>query len=130
MYTWAQDNRGKKVGFFVVTIPSEWLPFATLGLTLVMAGWPAMLRDGTGIVAAHLYEFLTRIYPTYGGGRNYIITPAFIQRLFVGQRAQTRTYGTAYRAGQAPQDSASTGRSSSFANPWGSRGVGRRLGGD
>jgi len=131
VYTWAQDNRGRKVRFIVVTIPSEWLPWATLTLTLVLAGWPEMLRDSTGIVAAHLYEFLTRIYPTYGVGRNYITTPAFIKRLFAGQRAQTRTYGTAYRpAGQAPQDSASTGRSSSFANPWGSRGVGRRLGGD
>ncbi|OXV12149.1 hypothetical protein Egran_00098 [Elaphomyces granulatus] len=131
IYTWAQDNRGKKVGFIVVTIPSEWLPWATLALTLVLAGWPAMLRDSTGIVAAHLYEFLTRIYPTFGGGRNYITTPSFIRRLFAGQRTQTRTYGTAYRPdGQAPQGSASTGRSSSFGNPWGSRGVGRRLGGD
>ncbi|GAT30637.1 centromere/microtubule-binding protein Cbf5 [Aspergillus luchuensis] len=38
-----------------------------LTLTLVVSGWPAALRDGMGIVAAHFYDFLTRIYPTFGG---------------------------------------------------------------
>ncbi|KKA21843.1 Centromere/microtubule-binding protein Cbf5 [Rasamsonia emersonii CBS 393.64] len=130
IYTWAQDNRGRKVMFFVIQIPAEWLPFAMLAVTLVMHGWGSVMSQGTGILAAHLYDFLTRIYPTFGGGRNYITTPAFIQRIFDGHRATSRTYGTAYRPGQQSTQGSSSGWSSSFGSSWSSRGPGRRLGGD
>ncbi|KAI9037370.1 pseudouridine synthase CBF5 [Aspergillus affinis] len=87
IYTFAQDNRGRKANFFVIQIPIEFLPWATLAFTLVRSGWPAALNDSMGVVAAHLYDFLTRIYPTFGGGRNYITTPAFVRRLFAsGER--------------------------------------------
>lgn len=131
IYTWAQDNRGRKVMFFVIQIPAELLPFAMLAVTLVMNGWGGVMSQGTGILAAHLYDFLTRIYPTFGGGRNYITTPAFIRRMFDGQRVTARTYGTAYRPGQqSTQGSSSSGWGSSFGSSWSSRGAGRRLGGD
>ncbi|KAL8909603.1 MAG: hypothetical protein Q9207_000101 [Kuettlingeria erythrocarpa] len=57
-----------------------------------------MLNQGTGIIAAHLYDFLTRLYPTFGGGRNYLKTPAFLRRWFgrEDQHAQRRAYGTAH----------------------------------
>ncbi|KAL1969066.1 hypothetical protein VTN77DRAFT_900 [Rasamsonia byssochlamydoides] len=130
VYTWAQDNRGRKVMFFVIQIPAEFLPFAMLTVTFVMSGWGGVKSQGTGILAAHLYDFLTRIYPTFGGGRNYITTPAFVRRLFDGQRDTARAYGTAYRPGQSTQGSSSSGWSSSFGTSWSSRGAGRRLGGD
>ncbi|PKX96765.1 centromere/microtubule-binding protein Cbf5 [Aspergillus novofumigatus IBT 16806] len=105
VYTFAQDNRGKRATFIIIQIPIEYLPWAMLVLTLVMAGWPAALSEGMGIIAAHLYDFLTRLYPTFGGGRNYLTTPAFVRRFFAAYapRGEYRAYGTAYRpAGQNP----------------------------
>ncbi|KAK2765913.1 hypothetical protein FQN54_007428 [Arachnomyces sp. PD_36] len=134
VYTFAQENRGRKVTFFVVQIPVEFLPFAMLGMTLVMGSWEGALLESMGIVAAHLYDFLTRIYPAFGGGRNYITTPGFVRRWFArGQpRQTTRPHGTAFRANQPTTQGgeSSRGWSSGFGNSWGGRGAGRRLGGD
>jgi Derlin-2/3 len=131
VYSWAQDNRGRKVTFFVITIPAEFLPWAMLTVSLVTGGWGTVLRDLTGIVAAHLYDFLTRIYPTFGGGRNYIATPGFVRRWFDGMtpRTSNRAAGTAFRP-RPPAEQSSTGWSSSLGSSWSSRGTGRRLGGD
>jgi len=129
--TWAQDNRGRKVTFFVVTIPAELLPWAVLTVSLLSAGGGAALRDVTGVLAAHLYDFLTRIYPTFGGGRNYITTPRFIRRWFAGVTPRTaeRGAGTAFRPRQ-PTEQSSSGWSSSLGGSWNGRGTGRRLGGE
>ena len=131
VYTYARDNPGKNAKLFFIQLPVEYMPLGMLVLTLVMRGWPTTVADSMGIVAAHLYEFLTRIYPAFGGGRNYITTPGFIQRFFAGSdnsgRANYRSYGTAYRPRE--QQSQGQGWTSSFQNPWSRRGPGRRLGG-
>ncbi|GKZ18715.1 hypothetical protein AbraCBS73388_001939 [Aspergillus brasiliensis] len=131
VYTYSQDNRGRKASFFIIQIPVEFLPWAMLTLTLVVSGWPAALRDGMGIVAAHFYDFLTRIYPTFGGGKNYLVTPAFVRRFFAAHTPQreARAFGTAYRATDHTQGSPG-GWTSSFQSPWSRRGPGRRLGGE
>lgn len=84
-----------------------------------------------GIVAAHFYDFLTRIYPTFGGGKNYLVTPAFVRRFFAASkpRGEARAFGTAYRATDQTQGSSGSW-TSSFQSPWSRRGPGRRLGGD
>lgn len=117
--------------FFIIQIPVEYLPWAMLMYTLVMGGWPAALSESMGIVGAHSYDFLTRIYPTFGGGRNYLVTPAFVQQYFAAHtpNAANRGYGTAYRSPQASDSSTSRGWTSSIQNPWSGRGAGRRLGG-
>ncbi|CRG88550.1 Derlin-1 [Talaromyces islandicus] len=137
IHTWSQDNRGKQVHFYVVQIRAEWLPLALLGVNFVMAGPTAAMIEGTGIIASHLYDFLTRIWPTFGGGRNYITTPAFVHNLFDDSRSSSRGYGAAYRpaqagqARQAGQAGQSSGASSSyFGSSWSTRGAGRRLGGN
>ncbi|KAB8232163.1 hypothetical protein ETB97_005851 [Aspergillus alliaceus] len=126
VYTFAQDNRGRKASFFV-QLPVEFLPWAMLTWTLVRDGWPTAFSESMGIVAAHMYDFLTRIYPTFGGGRNYLTTPTFVRRVFVTHtaRSQHRAYGTAYRTVTEEQGS-SRGWGSSLQGPWSSRG--RRLG--
>ncbi|KAG2412668.1 hypothetical protein HFD88_010225 [Aspergillus terreus] len=133
VYTFAQDNRGTKASFFVIRMPIEFLPWAMLAFTLVMHGWPAAQQEAMGIVAAHMYDFLTRLYPTFGGGRNYITTPSFVRRWFTtGDRAEYRTYGTAYRPSNPDRGSSggsSGGWTSSFQGTWSQRGPGRRLGG-
>lgn len=117
---------------YFIQIPMEYLPWTMLVVTLVMGGWSATLGESMGIVAAHAYDFLTRIYPTFGGGRNYLVTPVSVQRFFTKHSPNTgsRGYGTAYRPSQAADSSSSRGWTSSLQNPWGGRGAGRRLGGD
>lgn len=133
IHTWAQDNRGKQVTFYIVQIRAEWLPLALIGVNFVTAGPGAAMIEGTGIVASHLYDFLTRIWPTFGGGRNYITTPSFVHNLFNDSRSSARGYGAAYRPAQAQAGQAgqSSGTSSSyFGSSWSTRGAGRRLGGN
>ncbi|CAI7628444.1 unnamed protein product [Penicillium manginii] len=144
VYTYSQDNRGRRATFIIVPMPVEYLPFAMLAFTLVMGGPNAALSEGMGIVAAHLYDFITRIYPTFGGGRNWIQPPGFVRRYFRGVTSNptVRPYGTAFRQ-PAPQPESSTASSSSSGggsgggwasafqrtpDAWSGRGAGRRLG--
>jgi len=134
VYTYAQDNRGKKAHFVIVQIPVEYLPWATITLTLIMGGLPAAIQQGTGIVAAHMFDFLTRLYPTFQGGRNYLKTPAAIQRYFGADKStfKHKAYGTSYTPGRVVPQPQSRGWTSTLSggSGWGSRGSGRRLGGD
>ncbi|KGY14902.1 hypothetical protein PABG_12177 [Paracoccidioides brasiliensis Pb03] len=135
MYTYGQVNIGKKAHFFVIQIPVEFLPWANLVIIMVMKGWGAAQSAACGVVAAHLYEFLTRIYPTYGRGRTFIWTPVFVKRWFGAHRSNqtNRAYGT-YRHGDRPVQEAGGASTSSSGSGWFSgdswngRGVGRRLG--
>ncbi|KAK2797993.1 hypothetical protein FQN50_008989 [Emmonsiellopsis sp. PD_5] len=134
MYTYGQVNIGQKASFYVIQIPIELLPWATIVLTMVLKGWFTAQVALCGIVAAHLYEFLTRIYPTYGLGRNFIWTPAIVKRWFGAQgMSQThRAYGTSYRsAARETEDRAATASGNSWfsSDAWNGRGAGRRLGG-
>ncbi|PGH05962.1 hypothetical protein AJ79_06651 [Helicocarpus griseus UAMH5409] len=136
MYTYGQVNTGRKASFIVIQIPVELLPWANIVLIMLMRGWGQAQTAACGVVAAHLYEFLTRIYPTYGRGRNFISTPVIVKRWFGAHRStQTyRSYGTSYQpadraARQAGPGSASASGSSWFSgNSWSGRGAGRRLG--
>ena len=141
IYTYAQDNRGKKAHFIILQIPIEYLPWAMLVITLIMGGWPAALSEATGIFAAHLYDFLTRLYPTFQGGRNWVQTPRFVKNAFgAGNSAFThKTYGTSFRPArpaqqqqqQQQQQQPGGGWTSALGgSSWGRRGTGRRLGGD
>ncbi|KAH8702625.1 Der1-like family-domain-containing protein [Talaromyces proteolyticus] len=123
VHTWAQDNRGRQVTFYVIQIKAELLPAVMLLVTMVSSGWGATMLEGTGLVASHLYDFLTRIWPLFGGGRNYIFTPAFVHRL-LGD-SNTNVHGFSGTYGTSP---GSTAGSSSSSNSWSRRGAGRRLG--
>jgi len=122
-YTFSQDNPNSNVTIFILTFPAKYLPFALLAISAVSGGWPSALIESTGFLAAHMYDFLTRIWPMFGGGRNLLPTPTFVKNLFApeGGRPEARPYGTAFRP-----------REERPANPaWGSgRGPGRRLGGE
>jgi Derlin-2/3 len=130
-YTYSQDNRGKRVSFYFITFNVIWLPWAMLGLNFLMSGPAAALYQGTGLLAAHAYDFLTRLYPTFGGGRNIVQTPGFVKRWFGGNRPgiTVKSYGTAYRQQPAAQPARgpTVGGSLGFRSSWGQ---GRRLGGD
>ena len=122
-YTFSQDNPNANVTIFILTFPAKYLPYALFFITLVSTGPDQAKVQLSGLIAAHLYDFLTRIWPTFGGGSNWLPTPIFVKRWFtpVGTRVQERSYGTAV---PARQDVPSN-------NNWSNqRGPGRRLGGD
>ncbi|KAF2747689.1 DER1-domain-containing protein [Sporormia fimetaria CBS 119925] len=123
-YTYAQDNPTRQVNFFIVNFDAKYLPFAMLFLTFVMESPEAAMAQATGLIAAHLYDFLTRIWPTFGGGSNYIRTPEGVKRWFAprGGEAQPRGFGTAFQPRAPDTASARTTGRSTFTGP------GRRLG--
>ncbi|KAK3946072.1 Der1-like family-domain-containing protein [Diplogelasinospora grovesii] len=131
-YTAVQDQRGAKQGFFFFTVPAQLVPYCMLLASLLMSPGLIPLQI-TGIIAAHLHDFLTRLYPKFGGGVNLLPTPAFISRLVQTPRVVQRSYGTAIRSpAQAPSSGSSTGASTGSVLPdsWRTRGTGRRLGGE
>ncbi|ETN40278.1 uncharacterized protein HMPREF1541_04554 [Cyphellophora europaea CBS 101466] len=131
IYTFSQDNRGTKAHFVIFQIPVELLPWATLALTLVLAGPGSAAVQGMGIISAHLYDFLTRLYPTFQGGSNWVQTPMFVKRAFGADRTSFahKKYGTSVRPGQPIPQQQSRGWTSGFSGGgWSGRGQGHRLG--
>ncbi len=128
-YTATQDQRGVKTNFFFVTIPAQLVPYAMMLVSLLMAGPESLKLQLCGLFAAHLHDFLTRIWPEFGGGRNLLPTPAFLSRLVTGgERIIQRSYGTAF---QAADTANSTGADRGpLPDSWRARGRGQRLGGD
>ncbi|CAD0113720.1 unnamed protein product [Aureobasidium uvarum] len=140
-YLHVQDAPDAMMSFFFINMRRRYLPICMLAVTLVMVGPFGALQQAFGLVSAHLYDFLTRIWPSYGGGYNPIRTPQMVQRWFAKTSGpgNNRSYGTAFQArpsgsvGAQPQagSSRSGGWTSGFTSgTWGSRGAGRRLGGD
>ena len=129
------------MSYFIITFQAKYLPLVMLAMTFVMASPGAALLQSTGLVAAHAYEFLAKIWPEQGGGRKVIQTPAFVQRWFAppAGTAQRRGAGTAFAARPAAGSSGAAGQGGSGSGGgwasgfsgggnWGDRGPGRRLG--
>lgn len=139
-YTYAQENPNRQLTYFIVTFSAKWLPYAMLAMTFVMGSPSEALLQGTGLIAAHAYDFITKIWPEHGGGRRYLTTPQLVRQWFAkaGGTPQARTAGTAFAASPAgaqnvPQQPAGSGGgwASGFSGGnWGGRGQGIRLGGE
>ncbi|CAN8096101.1 unnamed protein product [Discula destructiva] len=127
-YTATQDARGQKAGFFFFTVPAQLIPICMMGAALLMGGPHAALLQLTGLVAAHLHDFLTRLWPEFGGGRNLAPTPSFFARLVETPRILQRDYGTAMRAGPTAGSSTGARAAGPLPDSWKTRGSGHRLG--
>jgi Derlin-2/3 len=74
-YSVTQDQRGEKASFYFFTIPAQLVPYAMMGINLLFPnGVYALLLQLTGLLAAHLHDFLSRLWPRFGGGVNVIVT--------------------------------------------------------
>ncbi|KAH0377113.1 hypothetical protein KCU92_g9403, partial [Aureobasidium melanogenum] len=140
-YLHVQDAPDGMMTFFFFSIRRKYLPGCMLLVAFLMAGPQEALKQAFGLVAAHLYDFLTRIWPSYGRGTNPIRTPRIVQQWFAEPigASTTRSYGTAFQGRPAgsvgAQSQASSSRSGGWTSgftsgSWGSRGPGRRLGSD
>jgi Derlin-2/3 len=122
-YTASQDQRGASAHWFVLTIPAQLMPYCLLLLELLMAGPDALFVGMTGLVAAHLHDFLTRLYPEFGNGPNLLPTPWFLSYIIRTPRVQTAAHGTSFAPPRA-----FGGRDGPLPDSWRSKGPGRRLG--
>ena len=131
-YTSCQDDRGQKATFFIVTVPSQWIPYMMLLMTFITQGPVGAKIQGSGLIAAHLHDFLTRLWPQFGGGRNLVPTPEFVKRMWQTTEAtvKNRGYGSAHIPAQRQGRATTSSSSSVLPESWKSRGSGHRLGGD
>ncbi|TLD23895.1 hypothetical protein PspLS_06861 [Pyricularia sp. CBS 133598] len=132
-YTATQDQRGQSAGFFFFTIPAQLIPYAMMFSTLVMDGPDRLFLQVIGLFAAHIHDFLYRLWPEFGGGRNWLATPAFVSRLIqTTARVEQRAFGTAqYAAAPGGASGRTTGASAGsgpLPDSWKTRGAGHRLG--
>lgn len=135
VHTVAQDNPRMKTQFVILEIEARFLPFALLFLNFVARGPTSALVSAAGLGSAHLFDFLTRIWPTFAGGRNWIETPIMVRRWFGDEKGGIRNmaYGQAHYRGGTQSSSSSSASSSvstqrTTGSGWSSRGAGRRLG--
>ncbi|KAM5342550.1 hypothetical protein ACJ41O_013516 [Fusarium nematophilum] len=128
VYTVTQDQRGMKATFYFITIPAQLTPVCMILVNLLFpGGYMTMLLQLEGLVAAHLYEFLTRIWPEFGNGPRLLATPAWLSRIVPTPRVLERGFGTAVR--NEPSSGSSTGASRGpLPDSWRTRGPGHRLG--
>jgi len=121
-YYWtAKEPAATNVNFFVVSFSARYLPYVMLVIQAITNGPSASYVGISGLIAAHLYVFLTHVYPRYGRGANFLATPSWVHRFFEGPPkapGPTRVSGTS---------SVTTGRDSPRGS-WRQRGAGQRLG--
>ncbi|CAO3580462.1 unnamed protein product [Absidia cylindrospora] len=93
MYLWSRHFPNQIVSFMFG------LRFKAIFLPWVVAGYEYVANHGMipystlyGIGSAHLYYYFKSIYPT-GGGRRYLDTPRFFQRLFPSSTGSRRSPG-------------------------------------
>ncbi|CAN1243076.1 DER1 [Linum perenne] len=118
VYIWSREFPNDTINIYgLVSLKGFYLPWAMLGLDLIF-GDP-LKPDILGIVAGHLYYYLTVLYPLSGGKYYYIFkTPRFVS----------------YRLGQQTTSDSSSGSAASQQQQQGNsqgafRGRGYRLGG-
>ncbi|KAG5932616.1 hypothetical protein E4U60_005102 [Claviceps pazoutovae] len=139
-YTVTQEQSDANVNYMFITMPAQMMPYAMLAINLLFPGGAMnLLLQLHGLFAGHLFDFLTKTWPNYGGGRNVLSTPAVLSRLVqsAGSVFQGRFGGLAPRSGgQRLGDGASGGAVGPSANhsggplpdSWRTRGAGQRLG--
>jgi Derlin-2/3 len=126
-YTVTQDQRGLKSNFFFFTVPAQTVPYCMLiGSVLMNPG--VVMQQITGIIAAHLHDFLYRLWPEFGGGPNILATPSLVSYLVQTPMVFQRHYGTAVRPTDAAGSSTGASEGSVLPDSWKTRGAGHRLG--
>ncbi|KAK9266639.1 hypothetical protein L1049_021912 [Liquidambar formosana] len=104
LYIWSREFPNAQINLYgLVTLKAFYLPWAMLALDVIF-GSP-LLPDLLGIIAGHLYYFLTVLHPL-SGGKNILKTPMWVHKLVASwgigaptnSRAQAdRTAGSAFR---------------------------------
>lgn len=128
-YTCTQQQQELTTNYMFLPMPAPLLPYAMIVISLLFPGGHVNAIQGVyGLVAAHLYEFLSRIYPQLGGGPNILKTPKFMTRVVnYVQGRSSQVFRGAGTTGAASGSDAGAG-SGPLPDSWKTRGSGRRLG--
>lgn len=79
LYLWSREFPNANINLYgLVTLKAFYLPWAMLCLDVIF-GSP-IVPDLLGIIAGHLYYFLTVLHPL-AGGKTILKTPAFLHKL-------------------------------------------------
>lgn len=108
LYVWSREFPNAQINIYgLVTLKAFYLPWAMLALDVIF-GSP-LLPDLMGIIAGHLYYFLSVLHPL-SGGRNILKTPIWVHRLVAHWRIGVQT-NTPIRPNTAASSGAFRGRS-------------------
>ncbi|KAJ8750915.1 hypothetical protein K2173_016096 [Erythroxylum novogranatense] len=84
VYVWSREFPNAQINIYgLVTLKAFYLPWAMLALDVIF-GSP-ILPDLLGIIAGHLYYFLTVLHPL-ATGRNLLKTPRWVHKLVIRWR--------------------------------------------
>lgn len=79
LYLYSRNFPTQNVSIWgLFTMQSFYLPFAFLAITIVVGGDP--IPDICGIVVAHMFWYMTELYPAQGGP-NLLKTPDWVKQL-------------------------------------------------
>lgn len=97
VYLWSREFPNANINIYgLVSLKAFYLPWAMLALDVIF-GSP-LVPDLLGIVAGHLYYFLTVLHPL-AGGKNILKTPSWVHKIIarwrIGAPAPTRSTGPA-----------------------------------
>ncbi|KAL5853458.1 hypothetical protein ACOSQ3_008576 [Xanthoceras sorbifolium] len=126
IYVWSREYPSAQINIYgLVNIQAFYLPWAMLAMDVLFGA--SLLPDLLGIIAGHLYYFLTVLHPL-AGGRNKLKTPTWVHKLVghwrVGYPATARVEperatGGAF-TGRSYRLNTSSGRPFSFRRLWSS----------
>mmetsp|Transcript_9991 Transcript_9991/g.13188 ORF Transcript_9991/g.13188 Transcript_9991/m.13188 type:complete len:280 (+) Transcript_9991:163-1002(+) len=129
LYIWSKRNPTSQASIWGISVPSIYLPFAYIAMTVFMGGNPMDMLHGMAV--GHLYYFLADVVPQVQG-KDILVTPQFLIDYFgVGQfqapvAPAAPASGTATPGVQRMGRAAESAASSSGGHSWGTSG--NRLG--
>ncbi|KAK9131078.1 hypothetical protein Sjap_011565 [Stephania japonica] len=93
LYVWSREFPNAQINLYgLVALKAFYFPWAMLVLDVLFG--QSLVPDLLGIVAGHLYYFLTVLHPL-AGGKNILRTPNWVHNL-------VRRWGIAYHANSRP----------------------------
>ncbi|XP_057467123.1 derlin-1 [Actinidia eriantha] len=79
LYVWSREFPNANISIYgLVTLKAFYLPWAMLGLDVIFGS--KLTPDLLGIIAGHMYYFLTVLYPL-SSGKNMLKTPMWVHKL-------------------------------------------------
>ncbi|XP_068471139.1 derlin-1 isoform X2 [Phaseolus vulgaris] len=105
LYIWSREFPNAQINIYgLVALKAFYLPWAMLALDVIF-GSP-LIPDLLGIIAGHLYYFLTVLHPL-AGGKNILKTPMWVRKLVGRWRIGMQPINRAQPANNPQQESGS-----------------------
>lgn len=103
LYVWSREFPNAQINIYgLVTLKAFYLPWAMLALDVIF-GSPLM-PDLLGIIAGHLYYFLTVLHPL-SGGKNILKTPMWVHKIVARWQIGAQPISRAQPASRAQPES-------------------------